>query len=73
MLIFLYFLSFFALDASNHDHRGSNPAPEAKIFTDQELINMIDPILQNDDKNGDGLVLQIKRMCKYGLNINIAF
>lgn len=26
--------------------------PEPKVFSDEELINMIDPILKNDDKNG---------------------
>ena len=30
--------------------------PEAKIFKDDELINMIDPILSSDDKNGDGFI-----------------
>jgi len=43
-------------DASNHDHNGGQPVPEPKIFGDDELINMIDPILQNDDKNGDGFI-----------------
>jgi len=42
-------------DASNHDHK-AGPVPEAKIFQDNELINMIDPILDADDKNKDGFI-----------------
>ena len=30
--------------------------PEAKIFKDEELKNMIDPILEADDKNKDGFI-----------------
>ena len=30
--------------------------PEAKIFKDEELVNMIDPILASDDKNRDGYI-----------------
>ena len=30
--------------------------PEEKIFKDDELVNMIDPILATDDKNGDGYI-----------------
>lgn len=39
-------------------HMGAN-APQAgttKIFNDQELVNMIDPILEMDDKNRDGYI-----------------
>jgi hypothetical protein len=43
-------------DAANHDPASGQPAPEAKIFKDDELINMIDPILANDDKNNDGYI-----------------
>jgi len=43
-------------DQSNHDPKSGVPIPEAKVFTDDELVNMIDPILQNDDKNGDGFI-----------------
>ncbi|MCL4141194.1 UNVERIFIED_CONTAM: hypothetical protein GTU68_014253 [Idotea baltica] len=35
-------------DAANHDHD--------KIFTDEELVNMIDPIMDQDDKNRDGFI-----------------
>ena len=30
---------------ANHDPKSGRPAPEAKIFADEELKNMIDPIL----------------------------
>jgi len=43
-------------DQSNHDPKAGVPIPEAKVFTDDELVNMIDPILKNDDKNGDGFI-----------------
>ena len=33
------------------------PHPDhTKLFSDQELSELIDPILQNDDKNGDGYI-----------------
>ena len=44
------------LDSSNHDHDSGKPVPEAKIFKDDELKNMIDPILEADDKNKDGFI-----------------
>ena len=37
-------------DAANHDPK-AGPVPDAKIFKDSELINMIDPILEADDRN----------------------
>lgn len=43
-------------DQSNHDPRAGHAIPEPKIFKDEELIQMIDPILQNDDKNRDGMI-----------------
>jgi len=43
-------------DESNHDPKAGHPIPEAKLFPDEELINMIDPILENDDKNRDGFI-----------------
>ena len=39
-------------------HLGAN-APASgttKVFTDQELSNMIDPILEMDDRNRDGFI-----------------
>ena len=57
---------------ANHDPKSGRPAPEAKIFADEELKNMIDPILDrwkcssqiiipndnfySDDKNKDGFI-----------------
>lgn len=37
---------------------GANAPPTGttKIFTDQELTNMIDPILDMDDRNKDGYI-----------------
>ncbi|KAJ8686395.1 hypothetical protein QAD02_022189 [Eretmocerus hayati] len=32
------------------------PKPEPKIFGDEELINLIDPILKMDDANDDGFI-----------------
>ena len=32
------------------------PIPEPKIFTDAELLAMIDPILEQDDRNRDGFI-----------------
>jgi len=43
-------------DESNHDPNSGQPIPEAKIFKDDELTNMIDPILTSDDKNKDGFI-----------------
>jgi len=43
-------------DEANHDPKSGRPAPEAKIFADEELQNMIDPILDSDDKNKDGFI-----------------
>jgi len=34
-----------------------HPHPDhTKLFSDHELTELIDPILQNDDKNGDGFI-----------------
>nr|ACO10982.1 Multiple coagulation factor deficiency protein 2 precursor [Caligus rogercresseyi] len=43
-------------DEANHDHNSGQAVPEAKIFKDDELLNMIDPILSTDDKNQDGYI-----------------
>ncbi|XP_069948549.1 lymphotoxin beta receptor inhibitor-like isoform X3 [Cherax quadricarinatus] len=44
-------------DAANHDAgKTGHPPPEPKLFTDDELVNMIDPILLQDDKNKDGFI-----------------
>ena len=46
----------FISDEANHDKASGAPVPENKIFADQELISMIDPILMQDDRNGDGFI-----------------
>jgi len=43
-------------DEANHDPKSGQAPPEAKIFKDEELKNMIDPILESDDKNKDGFI-----------------
>jgi len=43
-------------DQSNHDPKSGQPLPEEKIFKDDELVSMIDPILETDDKNKDGYI-----------------
>ena len=43
-------------DHSNHEKDSDQPLPEEKIFKDDELVNMIDPILATDDKNHDGYI-----------------
>lgn len=43
-------------DQSNHDEKSGQPLPEEKIFKDDELVSMIDPILATDDKNNDGYI-----------------
>jgi hypothetical protein len=52
LLIFGLFSILLGVDESNHDHKSGAPVPEPKVFGDEELTNMIDPILKNDDKNG---------------------
>ncbi|XP_068207886.1 lymphotoxin beta receptor inhibitor-like [Palaemon carinicauda] len=44
-------------DAANHEPgKTGHAVPEAKLFTDEELVAMIDPILDQDDKNKDGFI-----------------
>lgn len=43
-------------DSANHDAAKSGSHPEAKLFTDDELVGMIDPILEQDDRNRDGFI-----------------
>lgn len=37
-------------------HEQQVPQVEEKIFTDEELNTLIDPILQSDDMNKDGFI-----------------
>lgn len=43
-------------DQANHDPKSGTPMPDPKIFTDAELLAMIDPILDQDDRNRDGFI-----------------
>lgn len=36
--------------------RAGNHYQKKKIFKDDELVSMIDPILETDDKNNDGYI-----------------
>lgn len=35
---------------------GGGPAPQPKLFGDEELMQLIDPILKMDDVNQDGYI-----------------
>ena len=50
------YLFLYLLDSSNHEKDNGHPVPEEKIFKDDELVSMIDPILATDDKNQDGYI-----------------
>ncbi|XP_061392721.1 putative mediator of RNA polymerase II transcription subunit 12 [Musca vetustissima] len=41
---------------SKEGHDGQQPHVEEKIFTDEELVALIDPILQMDDSSKDGYI-----------------
>ncbi|CAG0896710.1 unnamed protein product [Cyprideis torosa] len=43
-------------DPRNHDPNSDTPLPEARIFTDEELVQLVDPILNSDDRNRDGFI-----------------
>ncbi|XP_018015906.1 putative cyclin-dependent serine/threonine-protein kinase DDB_G0272797/DDB_G0274007 isoform X2 [Hyalella azteca] len=48
-------------DADNHDpskktENGPPPPTDNKLFSDEELVTMIDPILEQDDHNKDGYI-----------------
>lgn len=40
----------------NHGEQPEAPKVEEKIFSDEELVALIDPILQMDDINRDGFI-----------------
>ncbi|XP_050442631.1 uncharacterized protein LOC126846855 [Adelges cooleyi] len=44
------------VQGGNDPARGSAPPPEDKVFTDEELMQLIDPILTMDDANFDGFI-----------------
>lgn len=39
-----------------HDPTTGAPPPQEKIFSDEELMQLIDPILTMDDTNFDGFI-----------------
>ena len=50
------FFNLFQVEESRHLGKNASPHGTTKIFTDTELEQMIDPILQMDDKNNDGFI-----------------
>lgn len=44
------------MEESKHLGANAPPTGTTKIFADQDFINMIDPILDMDDKNKDGFI-----------------
>lgn len=50
------------LAQGNKDHEHGNPQVpivEEKIFTDEELHTLVDPILTSDDLNHDGYLIKL--------------
>lgn len=48
-----------ALEQGHHHDPGAQVPPDqqgTKLFTDQELVSLIDPILSMDDTNRDGFI-----------------
>jgi len=53
----IYLLNiFFYLVQGGHDPATGGAPPQEKIFTDEELMQLIDPILTMDDTNFDGFI-----------------
>lgn len=50
------FLLTSAQGSKENTHQEQVPQVEEKIFTDEELNTLIDPILQSDDLNRDGFI-----------------
>ena len=48
-------LMFFLKPKIEHDHGGGN-GHGGKIYSDEELVRQIDPVLNNDDLNKDGYI-----------------
>lgn len=46
----------FILVQGGHDPATGGAPPQEKIFTDEELMQLIDPILSMDDSNFDGFI-----------------
>lgn len=41
---------------SKEQHNQQQPTVEEKVFTDEELVSLIDPILSMDDSTQDGFI-----------------
>jgi multiple coagulation factor deficiency protein 2 len=52
----MFISSVSAQGSKEADHQQQVPQVEEKIFTDEELNTLIDPILQSDDLNKDGFI-----------------
>lgn len=53
---FMVALHITAQGSKENVHQEQVPQVEEKIFTDEELNTLIDPILQSDDLNKDGYI-----------------
>lgn len=42
--------------SKDHNHNAQQPKIEEKVFTDDELVALIDPILKMDDTSKDGYI-----------------
>ncbi len=51
-----FLLKLNLVEESKHLGANAPPSGTTKVFTDQELEQMIDPILEMDDKNRDGYI-----------------
>ncbi|CRK96415.1 CLUMA_CG009831, isoform A [Clunio marinus] len=49
-------IHWHAQGSKDNEHQQQVPQVEEKIFTDEELNTLIDPILQSDDLNKDGFI-----------------
>lgn len=53
---FIIIIILVLVEQSRSMGNNAPPAGTTKLFTDSELEQMIDPILQSDDKNNDGFI-----------------
>lgn len=44
------------VEQGHKDPMNANAAPQEKVFGDEELVNLIDPIFAVDDSNNDGFI-----------------
>ena len=55
MQVILSICLFYLKSKIEHDHGGGN-GHGGKIYSDEELVRQIDPVLNNDDLNKDGYI-----------------